>query len=270
MRIRAIAVSLVVTTALAAVSVPAGNARKGKARAKARTFKGVHVVALDHHRSAVSYGDFKFSGPKVKTLHPLPEGIRYVAASADGEQLFGLGNHEVYPVDLKQKQRIELALGDSVPELSWPCGITYDTKRDRLLVASLGGVGYLYAYHPSTEKWLLVADMDNLDVGAIGYDAKADCIYAIYQGYGGGDGPTLLKLNAKGAVFKAIKLWAPQLSKRLGRGPSSGHVQLVPLADRLVIISSPGRFGRGQDDNGKSRIYLVDTKTGKTNLRAEY
>lgn len=61
-----------------------------------------------------------------------------------------------------------------VPQLIVPSAIGYDTKRGRVIVATSGGVGNLYAYTPSTQAWELLTSMRKVDATGISYDETTD------------------------------------------------------------------------------------------------
>jgi hypothetical protein len=55
-----------------------------------------------------------------------------------------------------------LPIPSDLPELSWPMGFAWNSKRERALLVSLGGEGYLYAYTPESQSWSVVSSMQNL------------------------------------------------------------------------------------------------------------
>jgi hypothetical protein len=160
-------------------------------------------------------------------------------------------------VDLDRQTAEKLDLGLDVPELSWPCGITFDTKRGRLLVATLGGTGYLYSYVPKTGKWSVLADLNDVDLAGLTYDAKHDLLYGVHQPHGEDARPTLVVYTPAGARLRSVRLPDPMLPGLLGQGPSGATVQLVAHDGLIVLLIGPGRHG-GREAPAESFIYLVD------------
>ena len=67
-----------------------------------------------------------------------------------------------------------------VPALSFPTGITHDTRLGRMVLVSLGGEGTLYNYvvpdptnAPANGFWTFLGSMENKDVDSIAYLAQS-------------------------------------------------------------------------------------------------
>ena len=200
------------------------------------------------HDVSAAYGDFTLAGPKADALDPLPRGIKHVAYDPVGKQLYGVSNHRVDRIDLAKGESTELRPPAELPELSWTCGIAFDTKRERVVVVTLGGVGHMYSYSPKADKWAIISELDNRDLAALAYDVKADRLYGLYQSFGGGN-PTVGVFNSTGAVVGGIELTDQVFPKKLAQGP----VQLVAVGGELAVIT---------DD----RIFAVDLKTEKVRV----
>lgn len=215
-----------------------------------KSFRAVLVTATGKypHEFSTSYGDFTFAGPKTESLKPLPNRVRHVAYDSAAKQLYGLLHHQICRIDEKGKTA-EMKLPADVPELSWPCGIAFDTKRERLIVVSLGGVGHMYSYAAKTSKWTLVADMNNLDLAALTYDAKSDLLYGLFQPHGG-KGLSIGAFNANGALVQTIELADPAFPALNIRSPAERPVQLIATDEQLAIVT-------------ENRIVAVDPKTEK-------
>ena len=232
-------------------------------------FSAVHYSATgDRIRGrAASYGDFTLGGPIIDSLKPLPAGIQRVAYDPDAKQYYGIGMHEVCEVDLQNQTATKMELGLDVPRLSWPFDLTFDTKRKRMLLVSLHGRGYLYAYEPAMKKWSALAD--RLQIAAMAYHPKHDSLYAITLQFGEEGGrPTLSQFNPQGALVNSTKLGDPIVPGSLtSRGPGAS-AQLIAADDYLVLITSPSQYGGGGGEGGpkKSAMYLIDPKTEKVLL----
>jgi hypothetical protein len=149
-----------------------------------------------------------------------------------------------------------MSLNSGVPELSWPMGMAYDSKRDRVLLASLGGEGFLYAYSPAAQRWSVVASMDNRDVNCLVYHAADDCLYALQVLHSDGGAPLLYRLSAEGAYLGELRL--PVLPFSLG--PGGGRSELVSVDEYLVLLVGP-ETRWSMDPRQEFRMYLIDPRS---------
>lgn len=227
-------------------------------------FKALHFTHGRYpHQVQTAYGDFTLGGPKPDTLQPVPNRITQLAFDPVGQKCYGLSAHDIFEVSVDENKATEMDLGLDVPRLSWPCGIAFDTKRDRLLVASLAGEGYLYVYQPTSGKWKVLSSLHNLDLAALEYSRSEDALFGIAQPHGEAAKPVLYQFNAKGAIVKKTELSAPMLPGSLGRGPVGSPVQIVAVEKYLVMIASPSRLSPSRHTQPEGRMYLIDPKTGK-------
>jgi len=206
-------------------------------------FEAIYVRVIGRSHSSLSVGMFTLDGPDLDSLTPLPRGVRYVARGKDDRTLFGLGNHEVYRI--AEGELIDITpQGNGIPELSWPVGMAYDTKRDRLIVATLGGVGYLYAYSVDSEEWSVISDMNNIDVFGLCYDESADHLVALYSDRRKSE-LQLLRFNSAGTLIRQQSLQTPAiLAARTAAFGHGAHIQLFPHKSTITLISSPNIYGK--------------------------
>src|SRR5262249_5894914 len=159
------------------------------------------------HELSGAYGPFTVKGgPDENALKPVPGGIRFLTQDPVAKKYYGIDAHCVYEVDLEKNTKTKMEPPAELPRLSWTCGISFDTKRQRLLVTTLGGVGYLYSYTPKTGKWEVICDMDNQDLASMVYDPKTDRTYGFPMAFGGARNLKLSIRNAAGAIVSTIDL----------------------------------------------------------------
>ncbi|MBD2119547.1 hypothetical protein [Trichocoleus sp. FACHB-262] len=187
-----------------------------------------------HPHLLTSYGDFTLTGPNVDRLKPLPGKLRHVVCDPATEQLYGLSTHQVFQVSLENKTATEMKLTDNVPRLSWPCGIAFDTKRQRLIVVS----GYMYEYLPATQQWAVVTDMQNINLAALTYEPKEDRFYGILKHHSSSSQLMIAQYNAEGALLEAIDISHDLISKVLSKYARDSSVQLFIVENDLVILTS--------------------------------
>jgi hypothetical protein len=229
------------------------------------TFQALHLVpGREPHDVTRSFGEFTLTGPKADTLKPLPDHVGRVVYDPTGKQYFGIFRHHTLgAIDMDKKKATTIDTGLDVPEISWPSGITFDTKRDRVLLTTFGGGGYLYSYTPKTAKWEVLAEKP---AHWIAYDAKNDALYGL-KGDLRGEGAELQQLNAKGAVVDSAKLDGEFAPGVLAIGGGGNGIQLIAADGKLILLFSPVGLGRGEGPAAKwSYMYLIDPKTGKADL----
>lgn len=210
-----------------------------------------------------SFGEFTLAGPKADTFKPLPDGVARMTYDPTDKKYYGIADHGLAVVDpeKKEKKKYEkLDPGLDVPKISWPSGVTFDTKRNRVLLITSGGPGYLYSYTPKTGKWEALAERPP---AVITYHPKNDMLY----GLKGNDDRILQHIDNKGEVTSTVKLDGEFVPGLLGLGPGVTGVQLIPADDKLILLVAPtDRFGGEGMASKWSYMYLIDPKTGKAQL----
>jgi len=174
----------------------------------------------------------------------------------DGYRLlyYGAANHRVWKVEGPSGGVEDLDPGPGLPELSWPTGVTFDTERDRLLVVSLGGRGYLYAYAPATGQWTMVADMANRDLDCLEYHGPDGCLYGVAVTHMDALKPAVLRFTANGEYLGKISL--PVQPSDIG--PGGYRSELVSLGDYLALLLEADPRFTTSHERQESRIYLID------------
>ncbi len=125
-------------------------------------------------------------GPSTLVL-ATPLGILAPIISLPGVTSYALGTFGIYTLangspstfDLGTLTSTPIAPDPLLPPFSWVESITYDLVRDRLLVATSGGVGHLYAWDVLTATWSVVTTLNNEDLGAIAYHPSYDATFAV-------------------------------------------------------------------------------------------
>jgi hypothetical protein len=220
-------------------------------------FRAVHAVPLSFDSLpdySTTYGDFDLTGPKKETLKPLPGAVgergvvHKIAHDAKRDRYFCIANHKLAEIHFKISHLETLNEPADVPELSWPCGIAFDSKRDRIVLVSLGGVGHMYSISPDDHKWSVISTLDNMDLSAFVYEPKRDCYYGLHRPH---EGPEVLitKYNDAGTSVETVPL-SLSFPDRFGE-PNREPIQLVAAQGSLVLIST-------------DKIYLIDPETGDT------
>ena len=165
-------------------------------------------LTFGERRSEVEagFGVFTHAGPIAGTP-ALPGGVRQVAYDPKAKRHYGIDHHELYAIDLKTRRatKIERPQG-----FSWSQALAHDAKRDRLVIATRGG---LFEYDTKGGKWNLLAKERFLRYSAVAWQAKTDTLWAFAVERDPKNSkrfvPTLFELNANGAVANRTPLGSP-------------------------------------------------------------
>jgi hypothetical protein len=171
---------------------------------------------------------------------------------------YGLNWHEPFRVDTQTHTEQAFQPPATLPELSWPWGLTYDPQRSRVLLSSFGGEGYLYGYAPGTEQWSVVRSMDNRDVDSLEYHAANDSLYGLTVFGGECGSPSVMKFTPGGEFQSQFPLDLQAYGLSLGLHTT----ELVSVGEYLVLLLEPSH--PHNYEQSESRMYLIDPRTGQS------
>ena len=183
-------------------------------------------------------------------------------ADAGSDGLFMHDQHKVGRFDPATTEVTVIPYDTALPEISWLGGITWDSARNRLLVASSWHTNKrLYAYTPATQQWSVVTNLPIQYLRGWTYLPQEDrlAVLAPRRDMPGSSLRTLLKLDADGVVVKRIKL-----SRRIKIG------LLGPMNTQGVVTSSGNIFVTIHDYTNRGdtfRFVVVDPNTGVVRVR---
>ena len=135
-----------------------------------------------------------------------------------------------------------------------PTGLTFDTTRNRLVLSTIGGEGFLHSYDPASGAWSRLANLDNEDVYSVTYSAFDDAYYGLLPG------SVLVRYDADGrpAGTRALSPAVPAMNHF-----DLFEVQLVAAGDRLVLLTPPGDPGEANALAVPAQhSYLINPRTG--------
>jgi len=204
-------------------------------------------------------GEFTPSGPIESTLQPLPSGIRHAVIDPAGPTYYGIKSHSVVQFDVKTGAVSELTLDAELPRLNWPCGLAFDTKRRRLVLASFGGEGFMYSYEVDDKKWSLMTSLENVQLHCLTYSTEDDRLYALNHKHEKGV-DTIFSYSPKGVLLKRVRLEKPI---PVGRRSLHGCTQIVRTSNRVVIFTQPRPDLETAGEPVACRSYVIDPSTGK-------
>ena len=98
-----------------------------------------------------------------------PTGIKLYSIESNGSPGLLISN--------RQGEVARLAtLPAGFPELSWAMGIAYDSKRNLIVVSSLGGEGFIYRFDITQNKWLDYTSLEGIDLTFLTFNAESDSL----------------------------------------------------------------------------------------------
>jgi hypothetical protein len=151
--------------------------------------------------------------------------LNHIAVDPGGPRIFGVTTHRFGEIDLLTGEFQEILIEDeSLPRLSWPGGIAFDTRRQRIFITSRG---HRYSYYPETGYWEVVADSRAFPIV---YSPTDDMLYGIAPG-----GDVLRSINMRGAVVGETVLTQ---EIPMANSWEDMKVQLRWSSDRIVILAS--------------------------------
>jgi hypothetical protein len=198
------------------------------------------------HPRAASLAEFSPLGP-TRTLSAFAP-ARHVAADPLAQTWYGDDRNTVVRFDPVTGLRTPLR------EIPWLTGVTFDTKRNRLVASNLDTDGTLFSYSPAQNRWTTIASLGGVDMHSTTYSAADDAFYALV---GSRDSPLqLLKYNPAGQKTATISLSEPIPATLIG------DYQLTAAGDRLSLITPPLPDLYEPHLPPVPRSYLIDPATG--------
>ena len=174
--------------------------------------------------------EFTPLGP-VRTTARLREHVEQLTQDPESGRYFGLAWRKVHEVDLATGQSVPLP--DEPGSSSSTRGLTFDTKRNRLVAATVGTGGGLYTYGPDDQKWSLLRSIDIIDFQALTYVAAEDAFYGVNEGWHTSSQANLIRFDADGR-----ETFRTPIATRLRIGGHWGN-QVFPVGDNLGLLTNP-------------------------------
>jgi hypothetical protein len=225
------------------------------------------VFGKDRIRESRGFGEFTQSGPTADGFVQLPKGVSAVTYDTNAKQYYGLKDHSLHTVDLK------LGTSAKIPPpvgFNWPTALTYDAKRERILITSRRGLFEYLTKNGGAWKQLSAEGLGSF--AALAWHSKSDTLFAFGVPHDPKNSerliPTLCELKADGTVAKKTSLGSPLFPGILGAHGMFGNAELIDLGAELVLLvhnesRDPSTGNRGKPE---AFLYVIDPKTGKVQL----
>lgn len=203
--------------------------------------------------------EFTPQGPLFSSLRELDARatrVSRVTASPDGRYVFSLAGSGLTRLDPDTGRTTSIPLGEKMPRFSHPRDITFDNERKRVLIATLGGDGYLYACNIETKTWT-ASSLGGIDLEGLAWVPDTDALYGLVLEYGRPQ-PKLVRLTTHGVALETVSL------ERSIAGVGDHHrpIQLHGVGRFLVLQTLADGPIRRAGDHARSSLYVIDPQDG--------
>jgi serine/threonine protein kinase len=232
-------------------------------------FQAIHFAHTSLN-PITSYGTFTAAGVIADTLRPIPPSspyeIRHLVPDTHRQKYYGLSMHYLMKVDLEKQERSEIK-PEGLPDLSWPTGLAFDRRRDRLIVANTRR-GVFYSHSLTLNQWSVLGKIGEIsdsegyrEIEALAYSDQQDVLYGITSSYLEGSLRyiDLVAYNANGAMIKTLRLPLPKPIGIDKNRSGEARTQLIPVGKYLVVLIYA--LPHVQHNSQVYRIYLVNPQT---------
>jgi hypothetical protein len=189
----------------------------------------------------------------------IPDSFR-VSPDAAGRTYYG-GTDGMIGFDTLTGVTQSFPLPEHIQREGWQMGTTFDRARNRGLMVTLAGEGFVYALNPQTGQWSTAFSVHNRDFDCLEYHGPDDLAYGVTLAYGDDYRSRLIGLKpSDGTVGKDIEL--PVLPFNIS--PSQHRAELVSVGEYLVLLLEPQNWRYPYYDGLlERRIYLIDPRSGE-------
>jgi hypothetical protein len=207
------------------------------------------------------------AGPVEGTVVPLSGGWSDVVVNPSGSAYYTITSNVAWKFNADTGVGAQLPNPwGALPDTGWLVGQTWDTTRNRLVVASLSGQGYFFGYLDSTNQWSTISSLQQTDLRSIAYRASNDTIYAIPNDPRPNT-TQLFKYNANGAQIGTLNL-----SQALSTENSGDDLdwQMTFASDGQIAVLKPAMVpgGVGGGSVAGTWLYLINPDTGAVSYSA--
>jgi hypothetical protein len=174
---------------------------------------------------------------------------------------YGTVSQDVYRINPTNFQFTLLPITGVGVDTGWPIGCTFDTLRNRLIVATLSGPGYMFAYSPQTQQWSLLSNFNQEDFQSIVYRPTNDTLYTLPNVSGPTPMDRLFKYGPNGQLLGTLQLQYALPQAEFG---GDGNYQLMVTSDPSLLAVLTPKLTDSHDPSHplRERLYLINADTG--------
>ncbi len=210
---------------------------------------------MRHHEATGSLGPFTPLGPDLNKHKPFPANVSCPVHDSNEGQYYAIAGHGLVQLNQRGGEHTNLEPPKDFPDVSWPCGLAFDSKRRKVVMVSLGGTGYMYGYEPAIRKWTLMADMKGAGLVPFVYLPDQDQFVGLQVEHGARN--QLYRYDHQGKLLGKT----PLSQSLLAHGAKHGHCQAVPVGEYVVFLIGAEHTTR--DGDRVVRAFVVEPDTGK-------
>lgn len=218
----------------------------------------LHFKVATYDPTRITLHDYTLAGPT--DGGPLIPESQRMSADAAGRFYYG-GNDGLIAFDTQTGTAQIIPLPEHISREGWQMGTAFDRTRNRALLVTLAGEGFLYSFTPATQQWGVVSSMQNRDFDCLEYHDADDSVYGVTLSHEDTYYSKVVGLSAGDGSFRkeiALPIFPFDIDP-------FGHLsELVSVGDYLVLLLQPRNWyyypGRGLPE---ARIYLIDPRTGE-------
>lgn len=221
-------------------------------------FVAVHNEPAGQQKWAFSVAKFALNDSAPYAVFPVelpgPYPLNQVAMDDSALVFYGITDRKVGRISPFTGEFEELELDRSLPPVSRPGAIAFDSRNRQLVVSSNSGT---YTYKPDTSEWAGSSGFVDLNLVSLTYDQSKHRFYGLELKPGNREFTKVLAIDDRGAILSTI-----ELSQPLKVSPvAAGRTQLVKSGNQIAILIASHYDHKKQLVPGG--IYLVNPTSGK-------
>jgi len=149
---------------------------------------------------------------------------------------YGLGNHNLWL--LKSDRTLDSPIDCDNEEFSWPTSLAGSPDSDKVFVATMGGIGWIFSYD-QTSGWKRCFSLRYRDPAAIALAPSGKSLFGVCLARNKRR-LELVEFSLSGAIESTRQYDAPRpVLDRLRNGQPTGHTQLAIRGETAYLISAP-------------------------------
>jgi len=204
------------------------------------------------------------------SVHPLNGAFSDITYDPNGSGYYACVGQDAYHIDPVTYQATVMNVTWPDPQnYGWTIGMTFDSTRNRVILATLSGPGYLISYNPATQQWSGISSLNQVDLQSVAYRPTNDTIYGLPNNGSYSVSLNLLyKYGPSGNLLGTLPLSSP-IPAANGIGDFNYQMMLTS-DDRLAVLTPPLYDSLHPSASLPPRLYLINPNTGAIEYNAVF